>query len=635
MSKIQAGFLPLAFFSVVLIGIQLNQYHDSRNRSSYYTNFCLDSQLEISQLRVSSAPVISEKWIKCDAQVQVINENLATGNIKLYIERDSLSENLQYGDEIFCQHKFLDVQNPKNPDEFNYSNYLSHEDIYAQSFLFSGSWKKTGNSANYLLNTIYEIRSWCSDQFDKSSLSDENKAVAKALILGDKETISDELMLSYGAAGALHVLAVSGLHVGIVMLMLSFVLKPLRSLRKGRFMFLLFALTGIWFYATLTGLSPSVLRAAVMFSFVLIGKEMQKDTSVYQSLMASAVLIIFFDPHVIFNLGFLLSYLAVIGIVFFYPKIYSLLVTENIVLRKTWQITAVSIAAQLSTFPLSIYCFHQFPNYFLLANLVVIPISFLALTGGILFLVTSTIPLISTLIAWILNLLLIILNEGVRLIENLPGAITSGLSITQAEMFLLYFFLFFISWAIIQKSKKILLLSVAAFTVFILSISIQSYNKSEKREIVFYSIKHSFVADIFQNGEICSLLFDGQVPLQSQLSYHVYPHRIKKSNQTNEDRTFYLTEQNPSVRINGQKLLFINQEIHDRIWLEQFQNFDVLYLDQISYIHKEILEHAQKNNKPVIGGPSLSGKFEKFILNSFPELLYYPLKSQGALVMNF
>ena len=635
LSRIQAGFLPLSFFSVILIGIQLNHFHDSRNRSLYYTKFCHDDQLEISQLRISSAPVISEKWITCDARVQVTNEHHVTGNIKLFIERDTLSENLHYGDEIFCQHKFLNVQNPKNPHEFNFANYLSHEDIDAQSFLFSGSWKKTGNSANFWLNTIYEIRAWCSDQFDNSILSEENKAVAKALILGDKETISDELMLSYGAAGALHVLAVSGLHVGIVMLMLGFVLNPLRRFRHGKLMILILALSGIWFYALLTGLSPSVLRAAVMFSFVLIGKEMQKDTSVYQSLMASAVLIILFDPHVIYNLGFLLSYLAVIGIVFFYPKIYSLLATENLILRKTWQITAVSIAAQLSTFPLSIYCFHQFPNYFLLANLVVIPISFLALTGGILFLTTSAVPLVSTVIGWLLNVLLLILNEGVRMVENLPGAITSGLSISQADMVLLYLFIFFVSWATIKKSKKILAFSVLIFTGFIVSVSIQLFSKNASHEIVFYSVKKSFVADIFQNGEICSISYDGQLPQQSQLAYHVFPHRIHKSNQTKENLTYYLSVENPSIKINGQNFLFLNQDIQDQIWPDKVQNFDILYLDQITYIHKEILDYAEKNNKPVIGGTSLSDKFEKFIFMTFPDLLYYPLKSQGAMVMNY
>ncbi|MBK6526515.1 MAG: ComEC/Rec2 family competence protein [Crocinitomicaceae bacterium] len=140
-----------------------------------------------------------------------------------------------------------------------------------------------------------------------------------------------------------------------------------------------FALSGIWFYAILTGLTPSVLRAAVMFSFVLIGSELQRDTSIYQSLMISAIILLLIDPNVLFQLGFLLSYFAVIGIVFFHPKIYALFFFKNKLMDKIWQVTCVSIAAQLATFPLGIYCFQQFPNYFLIANLIVIPISFFVL----------------------------------------------------------------------------------------------------------------------------------------------------------------------------------------------------------------------------------------------------------------
>src|SRR5690606_4479872 len=142
--------------------------------------------------------------------------------------------------------------------------------------------------------------------------------------------------------------------------------------------------------------------------------ELQRDTNIYQSLLVSAFFLILIDPTIIFKIGFLLSYLAVLGIVFFHPKIYGLFHFKNFFLNKIWQISSVSIAAQIATFPLGFYCFQQFPNFFLLANLVVIPLSFVILILGISYLVLVSVPIINEIILFFLDWSFTILNTGVK-----------------------------------------------------------------------------------------------------------------------------------------------------------------------------------------------------------------------------
>ena len=171
------------------------------------------------------------------------------------------------------------------------------------------------NEGNSFVKWLNNSRNFLINLFDKSGLQDENLSVAKALILGEKSGLDRETMKAYSDSGTMHVLAVSGLHVGIVMLLLSFFLKPIKNIPNGRLIYVTVIVVLIWLYALLTGLSPSVLRATFMFTFVILGKEMERDTSVYQSIMVSAFLLILMDPLVLFDVGFQLSYLAVIGIV--------------------------------------------------------------------------------------------------------------------------------------------------------------------------------------------------------------------------------------------------------------------------------------------------------------------------------
>ncbi len=624
------GSLLFLFFTAT--GIFSKSNSDSSKDTSYFSNYILQDSVTYIQLTLRDYPTLSEKWLKCEATVNALNGQETSGKIQVFIERDSNSENLSYGDQIYASGFISAISAPMNPNEFDYRAYMKLHDIHHQVFIRNNQWKISGKDANPILESIYSIRNYCSNVIENSGMDPENIAVAKALVLGDKALISDELMLSYASTGALHVLAVSGLHVGIIMLILGFMLKPLKRIKKAKFLFLVFALSGIWFYAILTGLTPSVLRAAVMFSFVLIGSEMQRDTSIYQSLMVSATILLLIDPNVLFQLGFLLSYFAVIGIVFFHPKIYALFYFKNKLIDKTWQVTSVSIAAQLATFPLGIYCFQQFPNYFLIANLIVIPISFLVLIVGIAALILNAIPILSFVLFYMLNWLIYLLNVGVRSVESLPFAVFDSIVISWYDAVFLYLFLILISYSILNKSKPVLLLSLLFLTAFFISDTIDQINKSNNRQVVFYRMKDEIVLDIFNGKELLTVSTLSSQETNQDLKFHVEPNRLQLAGKKSSANHYVINPNQVTFEFENKSLLFADQLLLDSVC---FPQTDAVYLYDCKFISDELVNHWTSEKTLVILGNNCTYGLKKHLSLTMTNANVYDISTKGALILCF
>ena len=624
------GSLLFLFFTAA--GIFSKSNSNSSKDTRYFSNYIIEDSVTYFQLTLKDYPTLSEKWLKCEASVNALNDREATGKIQVFIERDSSSENLSYGDQIYASGFISAINAPMNPNEFDYQAYMKLHDIHHQVFIRNNQWKISGNDANPILESIYSIRNYCSNVFENSGMDPENIAVAKALVLGDKALISDELMLSYASTGALHVLAVSGLHVGIIMLILGFMLKPLKRIKKAKFLFLFFALSGIWFYAILTGLTPSVLRAAVMFSFVLIGSELQRDTSIYQSLMISAIILLLIDPNVLFQLGFLLSYFAVIGIVFFHPKIYALFFFKNKLMDKIWQITCVSIAAQLATFPLGIYCFQQFPNYFLIANLIVIPISFFVLIVGIAALILNAVPLISYALFYILGWLIYLLNNGVRIVESLPFAVFDSIVISWYDAVFLYLFLILISFSMLHKSKFAFLLSLLFLTSFFISDTVDHFKKSNNSQVVFYRMKNEIVMDIFNGKDFSTVSTFSSQESNQDLKFHVEPNRLQLAGKKRASNHFVINSNQATFEFENKSLVFADQALLDSV---QFPKTDAVYLYDCKFISDDLVKHWTEQNTFLILGHNCSNKLKKHLAQTIIFSSIHDISRSGALIFRF
>lgn len=420
------------------------------------------------------------------------------GRVLLYFSKDSNSAELQYGDKLLLRPVISKLDGPRNPHEFNYRKYLSFHQIYHRAFLQADDYKKLGNEGKLFYKKIYALRHYLGEVLRKKIPSESARAVASALLLGQREQLDETTLHNYSAAGAMHVLAVSGLHVGIIFLLLRLLIP---EFSRSRFYLkgirpLLF-LMGIWGYATLTGLSPSVTRAATMFSFVIAGSILDRKLNIYHSIAASAFFLLFMQPYLITEIGFLLSYFAVIGIVYIQPRLYALLYFSNSLLDKAWAITAVSIAAQIATFPIALLFFYQFPVFFLISNLIVIPAAMLIVSGGVFLFLFSAIPSLSNALGYFLSQLIDLLNAGIALINRIPGVLAEGIVINIPETVLLYLFILFMLLYFSRKSFSHLRIALLFLMLFAAYAEYQNLKNMRHRDITVYSIRgHSAIAFI-------------------------------------------------------------------------------------------------------------------------------------------
>jgi competence protein ComEC len=386
-----------------------------------------------------------------------------------YFEKDTVVERLQPGMRLLIHSGIRKFRNSGNPGEFNYSRYMADRGVYGRLYVPAGNWKisKEDKKVNSMIVLSARIRQKAYQIFKNNSLKGDILAITSALVLGERDYIREEVKESFGNAGVMHVMAVSGLHVGIVYLVLYYILFFLDKISYGRLLRTLLILMALWIYAFITGLSPSVLRATTMFSFVVVGQGLSRTSNTYNSLAISAFFLLCLNPMYIRNVGFQLSYMAVFGIVFLYPKIYVIFSTRYWLLDKIWALVCVSLSAQLATFPLVLLYFHQFPNYFLISNIFAIPLVSLIIYLGFLVLLFSFSVVLASVFSCILSYTvkgLVLIIKGVN---YFPLAVTEPIFLDKPGVLMLYFFLISLAIFFHHRNYKLLNLSLTFLIIFI------------------------------------------------------------------------------------------------------------------------------------------------------------------------
>lgn len=443
----------------------LPENHFSKSTANYFV------------AEISSPPIEKAKSFKTNLKIKADIDfegefSLASGNAIVYLEKDSLVRKLNYSNQIIIPNKFSEIKAPKNPYEFDYKLFLKHKNTFYQAYFRSKelsllSEQPTDKSV-ILMKYIYRFRAFLFQQI-KTYLPNDNAAVAAALLLGDKQLLHKDLQLVYQDTGAMHILAVSGLHVGIISEIVLFLLQFLNRFKRRALYKSVSAITILWLFACLTGLAPSVTRATLMFSILIIGRTMSRPIKIYNSLAFSAFLLLIYNPLLIMELGFQLSYLAVIGIVLFHPKIMAAYRPENKYLYKIWELNGVAASAQLLTLPLTIATFHQFPIIFILSNPIAILGATVVLGFGLFFFLFAviahlfSIPILAEYGVMPVDLCLYILNFALNMVQQIPYGTIKNLFISNFQFYILSIVLLFFSLHFWKKT----LLKVALFFAFI------------------------------------------------------------------------------------------------------------------------------------------------------------------------
>lgn len=488
-------FFTQAFF--FFLGVFLVYQSDFRNNPAYFENYTSEEQTVV--LRVRKILKSSSYFDKYEAIILQVESNQTVGKTLMNVQKDSAPFLLNVDDEILVKTTFEKINKPLNPHQFDYSEYLEKQGVCTQIKIDKSEILLLKNSTYSLAGFAHEVRSKIEEKLKAYEFSANEFAVINALLLGQRQEISQDLLDDYSQAGAIHILAVSGLHVGIIMLIITFLLKPLERLKYGKITKLFITVVFLWFFAFLAGLSPSVVRAVTMFSAVSLGVFLQRKNSVEYSLILSMFLLLLIKPMFLFEVGFQLSYLAVFGIIWVQPVLYKYWKPKYFILDKSWQLITVSVAAQFGVLPLSLFYFHQFPGLFLISNLVIIPVLGFILVFGVVVIILSQLSLLPEALAKLYGFIISMLNNFVGFISEQEQFLFSDIGFS-AEMILVCYALLIAAFCWIRKpqpKESIALLSFIICLQLVIYLE-SSMLKSKEQFIVFHQSRKSILA--YRNG---------------------------------------------------------------------------------------------------------------------------------------
>ncbi|MFA6923038.1 MAG: ComEC/Rec2 family competence protein [Bacteroidales bacterium] len=539
-------FLSLLFFTFLkklkygkqwFYGLLLNSaiffsgYLITISNIEIFSEYHFSKQMQKSGMvvgKVIKPVVIKEKTVKVITEIETLYDKNywqnSQGKVILWLQKDSASQKIEYGDLLLLNSAFTEIKPPQNPEELDYKRYLSFRNIYHQAYIKNSQWKLIAkNKGNFFMAFAIKLQKKILNIFKENKIEGREYAVVSALVAGYTDNIDTETLRAFADTGAMHILSVSGLHVGIIYYVLNLILLFLNKYKYGRISRVIILISFLWLYAFITGLSPAVLRAAAMLSFVIIGKSLKRDVNIYNTIAASAFLLLIINPFNLTDVGFQLSYLAVVGIVFIEPYIHNVVIFKNKIAEIIWKMFSVSIAAQIATFPLGIFYFHQFPNYFLVSNLIVIPLSTIVIYLAIAVIVSSPLHLISFYLAKALAFFTLLMNNVIFYIEHLPFSKFYGMYINSSETLILYLIISFILSFIILKRPVFANITMALLAIFILFTLIERFENLKKKEFVVYSInKTSAIGFVDKNKNI--LLSNFKTNEAGNFSYHLSNH---------------------------------------------------------------------------------------------------------------
>lgn len=383
------------------------------------------------------------------------------------------------------------IDPPLNPGEFNYKRYLSYRNINHQQYLRPFQRQILGIDPPHRFTQLAtRVNRWADSVFTHQVSARAEYGIVNAMILGIRDDLDIELYRAYSAAGAVHILSVSGLHVGILFQVLTLLLGFLAKRQRGKLLMAGLQLVILWFYALVTGFSPPVLRSAAMFTMVILANASGRQQQIPNTLGASAFFILCFDPYALFSAGFQLSYLAVAGISAWQSSLYQSVTFRNMWANRLWELTAVALVAQLITFPLGVFYFHQFPTYFLLANPIVIVMSEILLPLAMVTLAFSWVPYLNDVLGWLLQKTAWLLNYAVTQTGQLPGAAWDGLWLSPTAMLLIYTVILCGTALLLTRNRAYVWATAVASVLLAILTGWEEYGQSHQQQLAVHFLPH-------------------------------------------------------------------------------------------------------------------------------------------------
>jgi competence protein ComEC len=507
--KLQQGILfgLLTYITFFVLGYGSYLLRDPVYQNKNYSHFYSENNTSLIQLKIREVLKPNQRQRKYYAELFQLNSKEVHGKIILIIQKEQTSLTYKVDDLLLIFSDIETVAGPTNPHQFNYKKYLKNIGVYHQVRISENQILKRTDGSTTLKGFSENIRNHIIQKLAENPIEKAQKVIIHALILGQRKDISKEMYGEYASAGALHILAVSGLHVGILFLILSWLLKPLQYVKFGRQTISVLLLLFLWGFAILAGLSPSVVRAVTMFSFFALAGMLDRPTNSFNTLFLSFFVLLVFNPNWLFHVGFQLSYLAVFFILWIQPKLYKLYIPKFYLDQLLWGIITVTLAAQIGIAPLSLYYFHQFPGLFFITNLVILPFLTILLAGGLLVVFLAIIDLLPNSLALGYNWLIKQLNGFIHWIAQQETFIFTDISFSFSTMIASYALIFgLILWWKLKTSKAFLYVLVG-FTL-LYGVRIWENRSSAKEQLVVFHKSRTTLLGYQNNGTLILLQND-------------------------------------------------------------------------------------------------------------------------------
>ena len=482
--------------TTIFIGILAITLWKPKNHEDHYSHL-EKSEIGIIHLKIVEVLKPNHFSNRYTAKVKSIDGTSASGKVILSVSKKSDKNAFFIDQEILTYDSFTAIKPPLNPHQFNYKNYLHKLGIYDQIVIQNQNYTLLKNSTPTSYGVAAQLRSKIISSLHLANFGKEELSIIQALLLGQKNDISEATYSDYKNAGAVHILALSGLHIGILLLLLQFVLKPLEYLPKGKTIKLITTVLLLWCFAFLAGLSASIIRAVTMFSFVAYALYLNRPSNTYNILALSMFFILLIiNPTLLFQAGFQMSYAAVFAIVWLYPILQKLWTPKQFIFKKIWQLLSVSLAAQIGVLPLSLFYFHQFPGLFFISNLIIVPFLGVILGIGILVIILAVFQTLPQFLSSFYNAIIATMNTLIGYIANQEAFIFKSISFDALQLILAYLFLIGFAITKIKTTFK-----KVAFVVAVL-IGLQGYTlytkyQSRKKEavLVMHQTKNTIIAN--------------------------------------------------------------------------------------------------------------------------------------------
>jgi len=611
-------------------------YKDIRHDHAWYGNYYKTGDLVL--VTFLEPPVEKANSYKALATVTALKEDnrfiSSKGNVILYFKKDSTLLPLGYGFQIIFKKKLEEIKSTGNPGGFDYKRYNLFQGITHQVFLGKGDFVVLNrNKQGFFRKILFSIRRKVLSIIRKNIKGNKEQGLAEALLIGYKDDLDKNLVQSYTNTGVVHVIAISGLHLGLIYWLMVRLCKPLKKVKAIKWLVPVIILAGLWLFSLLAGGQPSVLRSAVMFTCIVLAENFSRKASICNTLAFSAFVLLCVNPYWIWDVGFQLSYAAVASIVIFMKPIYNWFYIKNKILDFIWKLNAVSIAAQLLTTPFSIYHFHQFPDYFLLTNFVAVPLSGIIVLGEILLCVISPVAFLAVLSGKILSWLIWLMNSYIERIESLPYSLWSAMQISIVQASLLAFIVAGIGYWLLEKQRIGAWVGIFALLFFVSLRSRSFYQANRQQKLIIYNVPRRQAIDVI-DGRNCFFIGD-KILLSDDfgINFYIRPSRILYRVRPTDRLSDFSLQQN-SFQFHSKKFLLINKNSVLNRAISKIP-IDFLVISQNPKLSLLNLSKTFDIKQVIFDGSANAGKI-KFWIRDCDSLRipYYNVSEKGAFVIN-